>query len=254
VSMDGPGGIDLSGGSYSFAQAVTASAGALRVLNTSADGTLRFEREASVQTATGFVQTGGAGITLPASILVAQGPITLDAPARLPDGDAHIETEGDITIRGLEGPATRLTLAAGHGPVAGSGALFSPGAGRLLIGLDDGHADHRINVANLAVPDAASAELFGLIGNQGGALAASRINSRLANDPYFINGTPWGPVETINRIVAATVPRSVVPSTPGANPLFTGAVTGASLAPNALDAYASPQVLTVQDDDDLLAR
>ncbi|MBK4719431.1 hypothetical protein JJL56_11160 [Azospirillum sp. YIM DDC1] len=36
-----------------------------------------------------------------------------------------------------------------------------------------------------------------------------------------------------------------VPSTPGVTSLFTGTVTGAGLTPNALAAYAAPQVLSL---------
>jgi filamentous hemagglutinin family protein len=235
VQADGAGGIGLTGHSFSFAKAVTASAGALNVALTNTGGTLAFAPEAAVEAATGFIQTGGAGITLPASVLVGRGPITFEAPARLPSGDARIETDGTITMSGLEGPATNLVLAAG--------------SGSLLIGSAGGLEGQRINVATLAVPDAASAMLFGLIGGQGGALAASRINSRLVNDPYFINTTAWGPVEAINRVVATTVPRTVVPSTPGASALFTGAVTSSGIAPNALSVYAAPQVLTVRSEE-----
>jgi len=245
LTADGAGGLNLSSGSLSFAQAVTATNGALALVNTDSAGTASFASQANVQAATGFTQTGGAGIVLPASVRVAKGPITLAAPASLPSGEALIETEGTITISGLSGPATHLTLAAGHGPVAGSGLPYSSTAGALLIGLDDGNSAHQIDVASLTVTDATSATLFGRVNGKGGAVVASMIDSALVNAPYFINGTPWGPVEVINRLVATTVPVSVVPSTPGANALFTQVVTSAGLAPNALGVYAAPQVLTV---------
>ncbi|HSI46755.1 MAG TPA: filamentous hemagglutinin N-terminal domain-containing protein [Ideonella sp.] len=245
LTADGAGGLNLSSGSLSFAQAVTATSGAIALVNTDSAGTANFASQANVQAATGFTQTGGAGIVLPASVRVAKGPITLAAPASLPSGEALIETEGTITISGLSGPATHLTLAAGHGPVAGSGLPYSSTAGALLIGLADGNSAHQIDVASLTVTDATSASLFGRINGKGGAVVASMIDSALVNAPFFVNGTPWGPVEVINRLVATTVPVSVVPSTPGANALFTQVVTSAGLAPNALGVYAAPQVLTL---------
>jgi hypothetical protein len=234
-------GIALSGGSFSFAQAVTSSAGALTVANTSANGTVSFAPTAAVNTATGFTQTGGAGVVLPASVYVQHGAISLEAPATLPSGVASIETEGSITLSGLSGPSTQLTLASGHG----TGGIASLGAGALGVGLDDGIEAHRIDVAHLTVPDAASATLFGRINGNGGAYAASLIDSVFVNAPYFINATPWGPLEIINRLVATTVPTSVVPSTPSADTLFTQTVSPGGLAPNALGVYAAPQVLTM---------
>ncbi|MFZ2988958.1 beta strand repeat-containing protein, partial [Ideonella sp.] len=242
LQADGVGGISLSGGSFSFAQTVTASQGALTVANTDASGTLDFAAAAHVHTATGFVQTGGAGITLPASVLVDRGPITLAAPATLPTGAVRIETEGDITLSSLIGTSSQLTLASGHGPVAGSGLPYSLEAGHLQIGF--------IDVAGLTVTDAKSAELFGRIAGKDGALAASLIDTRLVNAPYFINGTPWGPLDVINTLVATTVPRSVVASTPGAGPLFTRTISSGSLAPDALSVFAEPQVLSVPERDD----
>jgi hypothetical protein len=239
-------GISLSGHSVRFDQPVTSSAGALAIANTSSSGTVSFAPTAAVNTATGFTQTGGAGVLLPASVYVEHGAISLEAPATLPTGIASIETEGTITMSGLSGPATQLTLASGHGAVLGTGLPYSLTAGALLIGLDDGIAAHRIDVASLAVPDALSATLFGRINGQGGAYVASLIDSVLVNAPYFINGTPWGPLEIVNRLVATTVPTAVVPSTPSANTLFTQTVTTGGLAPNALGVYAAPQVLTVR--------
>jgi filamentous hemagglutinin family protein len=224
-------GLQLSGHSFRFDGAVTASQGAIGIASNSSEGTVEFARNATVQAATGFAQTGGASLRLPASLQVTMGDITIEAPASLPTGQAVITTEGDITMSGLQGAGTTLAMNAGTGV--------------LRIGLDDGNASHKINVARLSVTTASAAELFGSVAGKGGAMAASRIDSRLVNAPYFINGTPWGPVETINVLVATTVPVGVVPSTPGAYSLFTGAVDRSGLVPNVLGVYASPQVLTI---------
>ena len=248
VFIEGLDGLSLTGQAFAFDQAVTATTGALQIVHTNGTGTgtssTVFARDAAVSAATGFTQVGGGNVLLPASIHVAQGPITLAAPATLYAGNARIETQGDITMTGLAGPATALTLASGHGPYP-AGTTPLPVAGKLVIGHDDGHADHQINVANLAVPDASAATLFGIIGGQGGALAASRINSSLVNDPFYINLTPWGPVEVINLLVATTVPSAGVPSTPGAASLFTGTVPQGGVTPNALAPYVAPPVLQV---------
>jgi filamentous hemagglutinin family protein len=245
VTADGDGGIQLSGHSFRFDGAVTASAGAIGIANTSAQGTVEFARDAAVQATTGFTQTGGASLLLPASITVTQGGITLEAPASLPGGTAAITTDGDIVMAGLVGPATALTINAGTGVRTTDQAGTHWRAFGIDIGRSGGGADQKINVASLAVTTASDANLYGMIGGKGGALAASRIDSRLVNAPYFINDTPWGPLEMINVLVATTVPQGVVPSTPGASPLFTGVVDRSGVAPNVLGAYASPQVLTV---------
>jgi hypothetical protein len=245
VTADGEDGIQLNGHSFRFDGAVTASAGAISLANTSAQGTVEFGREAAVQATTGFTQTGGASLLLPASISVTQGGITLEAPASLPGGTATITTDGDIVMAGLVGPATALTINAGTGVRTTDQAGTHWRAFGIDIGRSGGGADQKINVASLAVTTASDANLYGMIGGKGGALAASRIDSELIKAPYFINDTPWGPLEVINVLVATTVPQGVVPSTPGAGPLFTGVVDRSGVAPNVLGVYASPQVLTV---------
>jgi len=246
--------VQLSGHSFRFDGAVTASTGAFRIANTDAAGTVVFARDATVQATTGFTQTGGASLLLPATILVTQGGITLEAPASLPavlagvpsSGMASITTDGDIHMTGLVGATTALTLNAGTGE-RGVSETGQPTwrAFEFEIGLNDANPDHKINVANLAVTTASAAQLYGTVAGKTGALAASHIDSALVNAPYFINDTPWGPLEVINRLVATTVPLGVVPSTPGATPLFTGVVDRGGVAPNVLGVYASPQVLTV---------
>ncbi|HEX3140515.1 MAG TPA: hypothetical protein VHQ87_10705, partial [Rhizobacter sp.] len=64
-----------------------------------------------------------------------------------------------------------------------------------------------------------------------------------------VTGTPVGLRNSVNTLVATTVPHSVVPSTPGLSPLFTGRLNSDNIAPQIQEAYASPQVLTVQDPD-----
>jgi trimeric autotransporter adhesin len=246
--------VQLSGHSFAFNGAVMAHTGALAIANTDAAGTVIFARDATVQATTGFTQTGGASLLLPATILVTQGGITLEAPASLPvvsagvlgSGTASITADGDIHMTGLVGATTALTLNAGTGE-HGVSETGQPTwrAFEFEIGLNDANPDHKINVANLAVTTASAAKLYGTVAGKTGALAASHIDSALVNAPYFINDTPWGPLEVINRLVATTVPLGVVPSTPGATPLFTGVVDRGGVAPNVLGVYASPQVLTV---------
>ncbi|MCP5843106.1 hypothetical protein NL296_28040, partial [Klebsiella pneumoniae] len=72
-----------------------------------------FTPGATVQAATGFTQTGGAAVYLPATVRVTSGPISLEAPAYLPGGSAELTTNGDITLTGLIGRNTSLVMAAG---------------------------------------------------------------------------------------------------------------------------------------------
>ncbi|MES2887743.1 MAG: filamentous hemagglutinin N-terminal domain-containing protein [Pseudomonadota bacterium] len=225
--------LKFTGHSFSFDQAVTTTQGGFSIANSHAAGTVGFSAGSTVQAATGFIQTGGSAVYLPATVRVARGPIRLEAPAYLRAGLASIDTDGDITMSGLLGPASVLTLNAGR-------------TGRLAIGLNDSRADHKFTVANLGVRTAGSASLYGSIGGQGGALAASRVNSALANAPYFFNDTPWRPVGTIAAVAALTAPKSVVPTTPGLTSLFNRDVQASNLAPDALSVFTDPAVLTVQ--------
>ena len=227
----GAGGLQFNGASFRFDDAVTADLGAISINHTDTAGTTSFAAGTTVQAATGFTQTGGAGVVLPSVLRVTSGPISIDAPASLPSGQATLSTEGDITITGLQGLSTVLVL--------------SSGTGALRVGLADAMADHKLNVAGLVVPTAGSAELYGSLGGQGGALAASRVNSRLMNAPYFLNGTPWGPVGTIATLAAITAPQSVVASRPGAQSLFSRTMVAHDISPNALEAAADPQVLSI---------
>ncbi|CUJ16913.1 filamentous hemagglutinin N-terminal domain-containing protein [Achromobacter dolens] len=231
VRASGPDGIDISGGTLSFGKNVTADTGSIRIANTSPTGTTSFGAGSTVKAATGFTQTGGAGLTLPAQLLVTQGPINLGAPAKLQGGNAVIQTNGDITAIGLSGPQTSLTLASG--------------VGALRIGLNDADPSHKLNVAGLTVQNAGSADMWGTIGGKTGSMAATTIRSSLAGAPYFMNGAAWGQTDVIDRLAAATAPRSVIPSTPTANPLFQGTVPSKGFGPDVLGAFADPQVLTV---------
>ena len=231
LTLDGAAGLQLSGQSFVFDDAVTASAGAITIVNTDAAGTVSFAPGSTVQAATGFTQTGGAGVLLPSVLRVTSGPISIDAPASLPSGHATISTLGDITITGLQGPSTVL--------------LLSSGTGALRIGLADAAADHKVNLGNLVVPSAGSAELYGSLGGTGGALAASRVTSHLVNAPFFMNGTPWGPIDTIATVTAATAPKSVVASRPGAQSLFSRTSAANGIGANALEAALDPQVLRI---------
>lgn len=231
VRASGPDGIDISGGTLSFGKDVTADTGSIRIANTSPTGTTSFGAGSTVKAATGFTQTGGAGLTLPAQLLVTQGPINLGVPAKLQGGNAVIQTNGDITAVGLSGPQTSLTLASG--------------VGALRIGLNDADPSHKLDVASLTVPNAGSADMWGAIGGKTGSMAATMVRSSLVGAPYYMNGATWGPTDVIDRLAAVTAPRTVIPTTPNANPLFQGTVPSKGFGPDALGAYADPQVLKV---------
>lgn len=231
VRASGPDGIDIAGDTLSFGKNVTADTGSIRIANTSPTGTTSFGAGSTVRAATGFTQTGGAGLTLPAQLLVTQGPINLGAPAKLQGGNAVIQTNGDITAIGLSGPQTSLTLASG--------------VGALRIGLNDADPSHKLDVAGLTVPNAGSADMWGAIGGKTGSMAATMVRSSLVGAPYYMNGATWGPTDVIDRLAAVTAPRTVIPTTPTANPLFQGTVPSKGFGPDALGAYTDPQVLTV---------
>lgn len=239
VTALGEGGIAMTGGDFTFDQAVTASTGAI-ALNNKATSTLKFAQDGAISAATGFTQTGGGALQLPASLQVAKGPISISALASLPSGAASIKTDGAITIAGLYGPDTRLTMASG--------------SGAQTIGLNNGDTRYKINVAELIVPNAASAMMFGTVAGYANAQAAQHITSALVGPPYYINGTPWGPVtsDTINRITSVTAPQTIVPSTPGADSLFRLTVQPEGVSPDALAPYRDPQVLTLAQFDSTL--
>ncbi|QCO18067.1 filamentous hemagglutinin N-terminal domain-containing protein (plasmid) [Azospirillum brasilense] len=230
LTATGTDGLRLTGAGFTFGAAVN-SAGSLALVTTDAAGAVTFGRDATVVTEGGFTQSGGSGIVLPASITAKTGPITLGAVASLPDGQASIAAGGPITMAGLQGKATMLTMASD--------------GGALLIGQETGTALQKIDVLSLTVPKAGSARMFGTVAGKTDALAASAIDSPLRAAPYFINNTPWGPTEQVSRVAATVVVVVPVPSTPGVTSLFTGTVTRAGLTPDALAAYAAPQVLTL---------
>ncbi|WP_114857042.1 filamentous hemagglutinin N-terminal domain-containing protein [Azospirillum brasilense] len=230
LTATGTDGLRLTGAGFTFGAAVN-SAGSLALVTTDGAGTVTFGRDATVVTEGGFTQSGGSGIVLPASITAKTGPITLGAVASLPDGHASIAAGGPITMAGLQGKATMLTMASD--------------GGALLIGQETGTALQKIDVLSLTVPKAGSARMFGTVAGKTDALAASAIDSPLRAAPYFINNTPWGPTQQVSRVAATVVVVVPVPSTPGVASLFTGTVTRAGLTPNALAAYAAPQVLTL---------
>ncbi|MGV2861852.1 filamentous hemagglutinin N-terminal domain-containing protein [Achromobacter sp. AGC39] len=232
VRASGPDGIDITGGKVAFGKDVTADTGPIRITNTDPTGTTTFAAGSTVKAATGFTQTGGAGLTLPAQLLVTQGPINLGAPATLQGANATISTNGDITAVGLVGPQTALTLAAGP-------------LGALRIGLNDANLSHKLDVGSLTVLTAGSADVWGTVGGKTGAVAAASIKSSLVGSPYYLNGVTWGPTGVIDRLSAITAPQPVIPTTPTASSLFRGTVPSDSFGPDPLGAYADPQVLKV---------
>ena len=226
------GGLQLSGMGFVFEGAVAATTGALSIANTSASGTTSLTPGATVQAATGFTQTGGAAVYLPATVRVTSGPISLEAPAYLPGGSAELTTNGDITLTGLIGRNTSLVMAAGP-------------TGVLTIGRDDAVAEHKLDLGRLRVSSAVSAQMFGRIGGRTGAMAAAGIAGGLVNAPYYMNGTPWGPIDLIGSLAASTLPGNVIPSMPRVGALFTGNFSTTGLSPDALGVFKDPVVLTV---------
>ncbi|SNS97476.1 MULTISPECIES: filamentous hemagglutinin N-terminal domain-containing protein [unclassified Azospirillum] len=224
------GSLRATGGNITFNGITTATTGAINLTSNSGTGVISFATGAAVQAATGFTQAGGARVLLPSSVVVTVGDISFAAPAELPAGAASISTSGTITMPGLTGASTNLTL--------------SSGTGALVIGVSGGAPAQTIQVLTLAVPTAGSASMFGSIGASSGAQAATVINSPLRSAPYFINGTPWGQVDAVTQVVSVIVPKTPVPSTPTVTALFSGTVTSAGVTPNALAAYQAPQVLT----------
>ncbi|ASG25239.1 filamentous hemagglutinin N-terminal domain-containing protein [Nitrospirillum viridazoti] len=227
---DGNGGLQLAGNGFVFDQAVSATGSAIALNDTKADGAIRFASAANVSAAAGFAQTGGASFLLPATITVTSGPITFATVATLPAGTASITTNGDITMVGLQGPTTALTMASG--------------TGAQRIGIANGLPTQTIVVASLKVPTAASAKMYGTVASKQQSLAAGAIDSPLKGAPWFINDTPWGPTDTVSTVAATVVAKVPVPSTPGVTALFTGTVSNTGITPDALSAYVSPQVLS----------
>jgi hypothetical protein len=166
---------------------------------------------------------------MPATIEVVRGPISIQAPAI--SGDLTLSTDGLISLAGLNAAQSVVQMNAGDGA--------------LKIGTAHSGAPLSLVVGTLQVGTAGSASLYGSIGGQGGAIAASRVSSPLVGAPYFVNDTPWGPTEIIATITATMTPTFGVPSTPGLGALFSGTGSRADFAPNSLQAYRSPAILTI---------
>ncbi|WP_312905597.1 two-partner secretion domain-containing protein [Stutzerimonas nitrititolerans] len=234
LRADGADGIVLSGDGFVFEAGVTADQGVLTVHNSDAAGTIAFN--GPILAKRDFTQTGGAHVYLPETITVSNGGIKLETVAEILSDKANFTTTGDIVMNGLYAPKTWLTL--------------SSGTGALKIGLPTGNAANRnlIQVARLSVPTAGSANLFGNIGIVGGRKAAREIDSKLTRAPYFINETPWGDNEMISQVIAVTVPKTAIPTTPSVTSLFIHTHSPLGMTPDALGAYASPKVLDVAED------
>ncbi|WP_313433295.1 two-partner secretion domain-containing protein [Stutzerimonas nitrititolerans] len=234
LRADGADGIVLSGDGFVFEAGVTADQGVLTVHNSDAAGTIAFN--GPILSKKDFTQTGGAHVYLPETITVSNGGIKLETVAEILSDKANFTTTGDIVMNGLYAPQTWLTL--------------SSGTGALNIGLPSGNTTNRnlIQVARLSVPTAGSANLFGSIGIVGGRKAAREIDSKLTRAPYFINETPWGDNEMISQVIAVTVPKTAIPTTPSVTSLFIHTHSPLGMTPDALGAYASPKVLDVAED------
>ena len=168
-------------------------------------------------------------MAMPATVEVVRGRISIEAPAI--SGDLTLSTDGLISLAGLN--------------AAQSVVQMNAGSGALKIGTANSGAPLSLVVGTLRVSTAGSASLYGSIGGQAGAIAASRVSSPLVGSPYFLNDTPWGPTDIIATVTATTVPSFAVPSTPGLGALFNGTASRADFAPNAFSAYSSPAVLTI---------
>jgi len=234
LRADGAEGIVLTGNGFVFEAGVTADQGVLTVHNSDAAGAITFN--GPILSKRDFTQTGGTHLYLPETITVSDGGIRLETVAEILSDKASFTTTGDIVMNGLYAPQTWLTL--------------SSGTGALNIGLPTGNTLNRnlIQVARLSVPTAGSANLFGNIGLVGGRKAAREIDSQLTRAPYFINETPWGDNEMISQVVAVTVPRSAIPTTPSVFSLFIHTYSPLGMTPDALGAYTSPKVLDVAED------
>ena len=196
---------------------------------------------------------GGLTLRLPANVTVSNGPIrfgTVQAAATtqnlqridgaivsLPDGPVSIAAAGDVTMAGLSGMASDLTLRAG--------------TGRILIGSQDGGAflpdpARKIAVRSLTVPQAGSANLYGSVAGQFGPQAAYIVGP-LTGAPYFINDTPWGPPPATMVLPPAINPPAppAPPSTPQADALFNLQTDPAGINPDALAPFTPPNVLQV---------
>lgn len=234
LRADGKGGIALTGNGFVFDGGVSTDQGGLTVHNSDAKGAITFN--GPILTKQDFTQTGGAHLYLPETITVTNGGIRLETVAEILSDKATFTTTGDIVMNGLYAPQTWLTL--------------SSGTGALNIGLPTGNTTDRnlIQVARLSVLTAGSANLFGSIGVVGGHKAAREIDSKLTRPPYFINETPWGDNEMISQVVAVTVPKTAIPTTPAVSSLFIHTHSPLGMTPDALGAYASPKVLNVAED------
>ncbi|WZB76226.1 hypothetical protein WJ972_10485 [Achromobacter insuavis] len=173
VRASGPDGIDISGGNVSFGKNVTADTGSIRIANTDATGTTAFGAGSTVKAATGFTQTGGAGLTLPAQLLVTQG----DQPGRAGQAAGRHRGHPDQWRHHRHRPERT----ANH-PDAGLRH------GALRIGLNDSDPSHKLDVAGLTVPNAGSADMWGTIGGKTGSMAATMVRSSLVGAPYYMNG------------------------------------------------------------------
>ncbi|OWT69052.1 MULTISPECIES: filamentous hemagglutinin N-terminal domain-containing protein [unclassified Achromobacter] len=238
LTATGPDGIDLTGGSFTFGGDVSADAGAIKIAGTNPAGSVNFAAGSTVRAATSFTQGGAATMLLPAN-LIARDSVSLGTVGQIQGNSLAITTQGDITALGLYGPQARATL------TLAAPSLANPAGGKLTIGLNDADATHKLNVGVLAVPTAGSAQVYGSIGGRTGAVAAAFVTSPLAGAPWFMNDTPWGPNDIVQRVTASTAPIWVEPSKPGVDSLFRGTVSNNAYGPDPLGAYADPQVLRV---------
>jgi len=220
--------VQLSARGLQFDNSVSAQAGDITLALRDSIGSVSFAPSSTVRAATGFVQTAGAAMAMPAKIEVVRGPISIEAPAS--SEGLTLSTDGLISLAGLN--------------AAQSVVQMNAGAGAIKIGTANSGAPLSLVVTRLQVGTAGSASLYGSINGQGGAIAASRVSSLLVGPPYFLNDTPWGPTDIVATITATTVPSFAVPSTPGLGALFSGTVSRADFAPNSLQAYRSPAILT----------
>lgn len=146
-----------------------------------------FGADAPIAAGTGFSVSGPGVVQLASDLRVTQGPIFFGGPLQLSGRDRSITTDGNVTFYGIQGPATRLTLAAGTGIIVGGSANGGP--------------DAKIVLRDLVVNSAAGAQLYGTLNGIGGGGTAKFVKGPLFGPPYFFNDVPFGPLEFVDQLV-----------------------------------------------------
>jgi len=153
-------------------------------------GLVAFGGGAPIEAGTGFVVHGGGRTQLASDVSVSEGPISFDGPLTLTGPNIAMRTEGDISLYGISGPSTTLSLWAGTGGIVGGSANGTPEA--------------RLVLRDLVMYTASSAQLYGSLSNIGGAGTAKFVKGPLFGPPFFFNDVPFGPLEFVDQLVIQT--------------------------------------------------